>query len=163
MPVTRLFFKYWLPIVIWMLVIFSASGDRESFERSSRIIGPILHWLMPNLPAHRVNQIVTLARKGAHLTEYAVLAILFWRATRPLVKTEAKVWNWKLAFASVAFVALYAGTDEFHQTLVPGRQGSVRDVLIDTTGAIGGMIFLWLLWKWRYGRQSKVELPASSS
>lgn len=117
---------------------------------------------MPNLPRERVNQVVTLARKGAHLTEYAVLAILFWRAVRPFLKSNPQEWNWKLAFASVAFVALYAATDEFHQTLVPGRQGSPRDVLIDTTGAIGGMIFLWLIWKWR-SKRSSAELPKTSA
>jgi VanZ family protein len=156
-----LFFKYWLPIVIWMCIIFSASGDRDSFQRSSRIIGPFLHWLMPNLPAKRVNQVVTLARKGAHLTEYAILAILFWRAVRPFVKTDAHVWNWKLAGAAVGFVALYAATDEYHQTFVPGRGPSIHDVVIDTAGAMGGMALLWLIWKWR-SKRAKVELPASS-
>ena len=65
-------------------------------------------------------------RKLAHAAEYAVLGALLARA---------------LASASTAVVAgvLYAVTDELHQTLVPGRQGSVRDVVIDAAGVVAGV------------------------
>lgn len=160
-PKARYFLKNWLPILIWMLVIFSASADRESVRHSSRIIGPLLHWLLPNLSAHHIDQTVTVARKCAHLTEYAILAILFWRAARPLTRSNREIWNWKLAGASILFVTLYAATDEFHQRFVPGRGPSLHDVVIDTIGAAGGIFFLWLIWKWRFKR-SGAEVPKTS-
>ncbi len=36
----------------------------------------------------------------------------------------------------------YAVTDEVHQAFVPGRQGAVRDVLIDAVGVLIGVYVL---------------------
>ena len=44
----------------------------------------------------------------------------------------------------ILIVILYASTDEFHQLFVPGREGTFRDVLIDTSGAIIAIIFICL-------------------
>jgi VanZ family protein len=145
----RVFLKYWLLPLIWMVVIFSASGDSHSFQHSSRILGPLLNWLFPNLAQDKVDAIVTGVRKCAHLTEYAVLAFLFWRALRRPVKRDPRSWSWRQAGAAVLLVAVYASTDEFHQRFVPSRDASVRDVLIDTTGAILGMLLLRAIWQWR--------------
>ena len=73
---------YWLPVAIWMWVIFTASGDSASVQHSSRIIEPILHWFFPHLSQHATDTIVYGVRKCAHLTEYAVLSLLVWRALR---------------------------------------------------------------------------------
>ncbi|HLP75870.1 MAG TPA: VanZ family protein [Candidatus Paceibacterota bacterium] len=160
----RSFFKYWLPVVLWMILIFSASGDRQSFQRSSRIVGPLLHWMFPNMSEANVDHAVTAARKCAHLTEYAILAILFWRAIRQPAKADPRPWSPKLAAAAVLFVALYASTDEYHQTFVPSREGCVRDVLIDTSGAAIGMFLLWRFWTRRKrSSTSKINPPDSSS
>jgi VanZ family protein len=90
----RVFLKYWLPVLIWMALIFSASSDTRSFTRSSRILAPLLHWLFPQMPADTVNLIVLIARKGAHVTEYAVLALLLWRAMRQPVKNDSRPPAW---------------------------------------------------------------------
>ena len=150
-PVSKFlsFLKYWLPAIIWMVVIFSASGDKKSFQHSSRIIGPILHWLFPNLSEDAVNTTVTAVRKCAHLTEYAILAFLFWRALRKAVRNDPRPWSWREAAIAVLLVAIYASSDEFHQRFVPSRDASVRDVLLDTLGAIGGMIAVRLVWRQR--------------
>jgi VanZ family protein len=68
-------------------------------------------------------------RKIAHTAEYAVLGALLVRATR-------RPW------LAVALGALYAVSDELHQTFVPGRMGSPIDVAIDTVGVACG-VFLW--------------------
>ena len=93
--------------------------------------------------------VVTAARKCAHLTEYAVLALLFWRIWRKPVRRELRPWNWRTAGAALLAAALYAGTDEFHQTFVPTREGCFRDVCIDTLGAAAGLMLLWLWGRWR--------------
>jgi VanZ family protein len=52
--------------------------------------------------------------------------------------------------AEALWVAVfYAATDEFHQTFVPSREGCVRDVMIDSTGAIVGLLALWWFGRWR--------------
>ena len=139
----RLILKYWVPVLLWLIVIFSASSDPHSFARSSRLLGPLLHWLFPHMTEPTRNELVTLARKCAHLTEYAVLALLFWRALRKPFRGDTRQWSWTQALWSVLFVAVYAATDEFHQLFVPGRGASVHDVVIDTVGACLGMLVLW--------------------
>jgi len=67
-------------------------------------------------------------RKLAHAAEYAVLGVLLMRATG----------RGGLAFA---LGALYAVSDEVHQTFVPGRLGAPLDVAIDVLGVACGVVF----------------------
>src|SRR4051794_32027695 len=128
-----------------MVIIFSASSDSKSMEHSSRILEPLIHWLAPGLSKHAVSEIVFLIRKCAHLTEYAILALLFWRALRKPMPSDSRPWRWREAGFPILFVALYAASDEIHQVFVPNREGRIADVMIDTTGAIIGMFLLWLI------------------
>lgn len=85
---------------------------------------------------------IFLARKGAHLTEYAVLSLLFWRGIRKSSNHDTPHWSWEQSGRAVLYVALFAATDELHQLFVPGRDASVRDVIIDTIGGILGILVL---------------------
>jgi len=145
----RTFLIYWLPVVVWMWLIFTASGDSASFQHSSHIIGRFLHWLFPHLSPPVTDEIVFLVRKCAHLTEYAVLALLLWRELRQPVRRDPRPWNWSQARLAVLIVMLYAATDEFHQSFVPSRDAAVHDVLIDTVGGLIGILLLWALGRWR--------------
>ncbi len=145
----RVFLKYWLPIVLWAVLIFAASGDRQSSQRSSRIIGPLVRWMFPQMAEENVNDIVTGVRKCAHVTEYAILAWLLWRALRKPVRRDSRPWNWKLALVAWACAVLFAASDEFHQAFVPNREATVRDVMIDATGAALALGAIWALGRWR--------------
>lgn len=73
-----------------------------------------------------------LLRKLAHVGEYAVLSGLLFRAL------TASGFKTKRALATAALVSLfYAATDEWHQTFVPGREGTLRDVGVDALGVVG--------------------------
>jgi len=148
-PKLRVFARYWLPILLWLALIFAASNDRQSAERSSRIIGPLIHWLFPQLPEATVKDVVTVVRKWAHVTEYAVLTWLFWRAVRKPVRNDPRPWNWREAGIVMACVVLFAIGDEIHQSFVPSRQASHWDVLIDLTGALLGLLAIWVFGRWR--------------
>ena len=137
--------RYWLPLLIWMALIFSASADAQSSEHTSRILGPLLRWLWPDISPGRIEDARTLVRKTAHLTEFAILAWLWWRALRRPVRRDPRPWSWPAAWLALAAVALYAASDEFHQSFVPNRTASVRDVCIDTLGGAAGLALLWLL------------------
>ena len=146
----RPFFKYWLPVLIWMALIFSASSDVNSFAHSSRIIAPLLHWLFPQMPDDTMYFIVLLVRKCAHLTEYAVFALLLWRALRKPMKNDPRPWSWREARLALLIVALYAASDEFHQSFVQARTALVSDVFVDTAGGAAGLLALWA-----FGRRRK--------
>jgi VanZ family protein len=100
----------WLPVVLWAGVIFAFS----SVPHLSTGLGT---W-------------DTILRKAAHITEYAVLGALLYRAFR------------REAPALAAGIA-YAASDELHQHFVRGRHASPVDVAIDALGLTIGM-FVWL-------------------
>jgi VanZ family protein len=86
---------------------------------------------------------LVFVRKCAHLTEYAVLALLLWRALHKPPGPGVARWRWPVAGLVLALVALYAASDEFHQTFVPSREGCVTDVVLDTIGGALGLLCLW--------------------
>ena len=82
--------------------------------------------------------ILVVVRKCAHVIEYTVLALLLWRALRSVPTLHAKS---LMVFGAVLMgCALFAASDEFHQTFVKSRTPSVRDVLLDVGGALVGLL-----------------------
>jgi len=149
MRISRQTLLDWLPPLLWMAVIFSASNDAGSAQHSSRLFEPLMHWLFPWMTQTRVDEIHYLLRKCGHLSEFAVLAMLMWRAIRHATPNPPHGWRWSQAALALLFVTLYAASDEFHQTFVPGRTGQVSDVFIDASGAAIGLGLLWLAGKLR--------------
>jgi VanZ family protein len=145
----RLLLKYWLPVLIWMTLIFSASADSHSYERTSLLFEPFLHWLFPQMSEAHVKAIHLLFRKSGHVTEYAVLALLLWRAIRRPVKKDPRPWIWPEAGLALAIVFLFAASDEFHQIFVSTRTALVSDVIIDTVGGAAALFALWIFGRWR--------------
>jgi len=139
--------KFWLPPLIWIGVIFCASGDTGSSQHSSTLFAPLMHWLFPHMAPGRIEAIHYLFRKGAHLTEFAVLAVLIWQALRHSPRTELRPWRWAEAGLALGLVLLFAASDELHQAWVPGRTGQISDVMIDLSGGAIGLGLLWLAGK----------------
>jgi VanZ family protein len=132
------FLKYWLPLLIWLVVIFVNSSSAMSAEHTSRHIVPVLLWLKPDMSPQAIWIIVVLARKCAHVIEYAVLALLIWRALLSVQLLRAKT---LMVFgAALLGSALFAASDEFHQTFVQSRTPSVHDVFLDVAGALIGLL-----------------------
>lgn len=140
----RSFVKFWLPVILWLALIFFASGDELSSQHTSRFLGPLIHWFFPSLPPDTLETIVYYIRKTGHVTEYGVLALLFWRALRKPIKHDQRPWSWSLARLVLLLAALYAASDEFHQSFVPSREARLHDVVIDTCGATAALLLLWL-------------------
>ena len=126
------------------MIIFSASSDRQSFQHSSRIIGPLLRWLFPGISAETEDQLVFICRKGAHALEYALLGVLAWLALRSL-QLQPRTWSRSDGIKALIILFVYAVTDEIHQAFVPSRQGAAVDVLIDTVGGAAGLFLVWLM------------------
>jgi VanZ family protein len=139
----RVFLKYWLPVLIWMTVIFSFSSDSHSEQHSSRYFEPFLRWLFPQMPQEEIERFHYGFRKCCHLAEYAVLALLVWRAVHA-TKNNLPPWSWPKVGGTLLIVFLYAASDEFHQIFVPTRTPRVMDVLIDTAGGMIGLLGLWI-------------------
>ena len=115
-----------------MIFISVGSTDLLSAEHTSRFIGPFLRWFSPDVSDSMIASVQLVVRKCAHLTEYAILAALLFRALRMF---------------GVAFIAAaaYAALDEFHQSFVSSRTASPWDVAIDCLGAMIGLMLYRLL------------------
>lgn len=126
----------WLPSLLWMGFIFFLSHQEagSSSALSSGITQTVLNILSSALPFlnPETDFFHFLVRKGAHFTAYLILALLLVYAMKPRdLKSYARVF---------LLCALYAMSDEFHQTFVPGRSGEIRDVLLDSAGALTGIL-----------------------
>lgn len=107
----------------------------ESSQKSAGVMDvlePFLIWIGLSTEVWHV-----LIRKAAHMTEFAILAIL-WSAGLRKEGNMAERFGWVLLIC-----LLTALTDETIQLFVPGRSGELRDVWIDLTGALIGNVFFW--------------------
>jgi VanZ family protein len=138
--------KAWVAAILWLVVITIESTAQLSARNTGRILYPLLHFLFGmNLQRFQIWHFYI--RKTGHVIGYGTLSILLfraWRATLPAL-TNGK---WKLRWASIAILgtALVASLDEWHQTYIPSRTGSVRDVVLDTCAGIAAqvLVFLWI-------------------
>jgi VanZ family protein len=131
------FLKYWLPVLIWLGIIFVGSTNVLSAEQTSRFLVPFLRWLRPEISDDTLAQIHLFVRKLGHVSEYAIFAMLLWRALRSGANLRMKMSI--LFFSAWIVCALFAASDEFHQSFVPSRTPSLRDAIIDICGATIGL------------------------
>ena len=141
------------PLVAWAVLIFIGSSNLLSAEHTS-IVLPIIKWLFPSASPQFLSTTHFLIRKAGHLTEYAILASLAARAFRNSGKQFLRRnWFWLSLLLAIG----YSLSDEFHQSFVPSRTSSIYDCMIDTVGALIGLVIVW----WRTRRIKKKEtLPA---
>lgn len=102
----RKIFSRWLPVALWMVVIFFFSSR-------------------PDLPGSRIDWVDFIFKKSAHVTEFAVLTLLAYRA-----------FGRRSPDYAVLFAITYAFSDEIHQFFTPGRGALLTDVAIDSIGII---------------------------
>jgi VanZ family protein len=134
----RHFLRYWLPLLIWVGVIFLGSTDLMSAEHTSRFIVPFLRWLKPDISAETLASIHFMLRKCAHVGEYAVLGLLLLRAATLMTNFKRSI---PIRYLSVLGVCLLvAVTDEFHQSFVSSRGASATDVMVNSVGSIVGLL-----------------------
>ena len=140
----------YLPLILWLILISFASTDGFSAMNTSRIIGPVLLWLFPNTTPATLAVIHFSVRKAAHFGEYAVLGLL---AARAFSKSSHLLLQHHWFLAALSLIVVYALLDEYHQSFVPSRTGSVYDSLIDSLGGLAALI-LFSRWKRRQNQSS---------
>lgn len=129
------------PVVVWLGAIFFFSTGVMAASNTSRIIGPLTKWMFPSISEGALANVHFAVRKAAHFTEYAFLAFLAARAfAGSSIVFLRRYW---FAFA-VGLVAAYSLSDEFHQTFVASRTGSIYDSMIDTAGGLFGAVVFGL-------------------
>ena len=138
----------WLPAIVMAMIIFGFS--KQDGEESSGLSYKAADIILTvcdkagiidcneNNRESMIEAVQFPIRKAAHMTEYAILAFLLYKTfihkQNPLIK-------------SFIFTALYACSDEFHQLFISGRAGQIRDVCIDSTGALIMLLIIYFILK----------------
>ena len=138
---TALLFSVLTSVAIFL---FSAQNGEKSGSSSDGLTEKILHIFgveKEDEADERYQEVVisvgSVLRKMAHFTEY----FIFGAALCGFFSTFG--WKWYgTGGISLAVCALYAASDELHQYFVPGRCASVWDVLLDSTGALCGIVLV---------------------
>ncbi|MFH0739191.1 MAG: VanZ family protein [Candidatus Omnitrophota bacterium] len=114
-----LFIKYWLPVIIYAIIIFSISS----------------------IPGKAIPPIFKYQDVVFHFVEYAFLSVLLNRALKAVFIPDVKIRRFCWVFI---LCLLYALGDELHQLFVPHRVASLYDIATDGLGAlVADIIYLW--------------------
>jgi len=124
-----------LPPLGWTVVVAWLSTSAWGGHGTARLLLALARLALPDVGLEDVAALHAALRKAAHVAEYAVLAGLWRRALLPASPRRA-------AWGALALCVLTASLDEGHQAVVPGRTGSVLDVLLDTAGAVAALAVL---------------------
>ena len=148
----------WLPSAIWLAVIATESTNLGSSDHTGQILYPIFHFLFEMDPA-RFAVWHALLRKTGHFVGYFTLSVLLfrsWRASFPRLSTR-----WCLQWGTLAFLctALVATLDEWHQSFLPSRTGTFRDVILDSSAGLVAQIALFAILQRQSLRTKRSQLP----
>ena len=127
------FLNLWLPVLLWMGVIFIGSSIGGFPQVGGDTSDAIVH-------------------RTAHLIEFAMLGWLVLRAL-----SDGQLPDRRAFVVALIVVTLYGASDEFHQRFTPGRSSELSAVLFD---AAGGLIGLWV-WRWKTRRSARQRVSES--
>lgn len=122
-------------ILGWMALIFSFSHQPPSISDAQS--GGVTALFQPLFPGVDSDALTHSIRKIAHFTLYAVLGGLLVWTLFPFTR--------RAPLYATFISPIYALSDEFHQSFIPGRSAELTDVLIDTAGAATGALILLVL------------------
>jgi VanZ family protein len=136
---------HWIPALIGILVIVGESTATMSAENTSRWLLPLWLKLFGPISPDRWAVVHHYIRKTGHFVGYGMVSLGFFDAWR--VTLERHWTEWRVRFRNSAGLAvlstvLLASWDEWHQSFIPGRTSSVRDVGIDFCGAVAAQLVL---------------------
>ncbi len=129
----------WLLVIVWMIVIFIFSSQPgDASEETSQFVIYIFNLLGLDLYGFFGTLAQFIVRKCAHFTVYLILYMLLHNAVKESFSFK------KALCVSMIGTFLYACSDEFHQSFVPGRGPAMRDVMIDSAGALLGLSIIYI-------------------
>ena len=129
-------------LLIMAFIFFQSALPGELSGAESSFIVDLITRIL-DIDAETVSFIV---RKLAHFTEYLILGIFLALDTRDIAdRRHEETGSAFIWFIPFCIGTLYAATDEFHQSFVPGRSCELRDVMIDSAGVAVGVLILILM------------------
>ncbi len=139
--------RAWVPALLWLAVIAWESTPLASSENTGHLFLAVARFFDPHITLGQLQLLNELGRKAGHCLGYGVLSLLMlraWWATLimpgsaprlPSWKAMVQSWSARAAMVALLSAVVVAGLDEWHQTLLPGRTGTIRDVALDSMAA----------------------------
>lgn len=157
----RKLLKTWIATILWLGLILAESTNYGSAENTSRFLYPVLHFLLGVSPA-QFPEWQHIIRKTGHFVGYFTLSWLLFRSWRATFPFPGVTWTIQWARISFFMTALVASLDEWHQSYLPSRTGTLHDVLLDSTAALVAQILLFAIL--RSGRREQIysQTPAEN-
>jgi VanZ family protein len=144
--------KTWIAAILWLGLILAESTNYASAENTGRFLYPLLHFLLgvgrDQFPVWQF-----FIRKTGHFVGYFTLSLLLFRSWRATFPFPGNRWTIQWARISLFMTALVASLDEWHQTYIPSRTGTLHDVLLDSTAALVAQILLFTILRSRQQEQ----------
>jgi VanZ family protein len=150
------------PVAGWLGVIAVGSSSAAAHGRMTGwAIAQLSRWFpglaLDSAACTQLSTVLLDLRKPAHLLEYAVLALLVYRAATMLAPGSRR----RSLAAAIVCCGLVGALDEFHQSFDPTRTGAVRDVLVDVLGGALGLACAAEVRRWRERRRRSCPPPSS--
>jgi VanZ family protein len=136
--------RAWWPAFVWIGLISFESTPFFSAQKTSFWLYTLWTRLFGHVDFYQVFIFNHYLRKTGHVVGYGMLSLLLlrgWRATF----AHAPALFWRTAFLSWLGTVLVASMDEWHQSYLPSRAGSWRDVVLDS---VAGLVFLIVSYFW---------------
>ncbi len=130
----------WLPLFVGIAIISLFSTDSFSNDNTGSIIEAVLKAILGRSFSEEVFDLIHyMIRKSSHVSEYAILSGLWYRAVNPGLRG----WSRKAAITACTLSIIYAALDEFHQAFTSNREGRPLDVMIDAAGVLAAIAIIW--------------------
>lgn len=133
---------YWAPPILWGLAILGMAGNVGSWKNTNFLLQWLLSWFVVPKPA-QLNMINYYMRKTGHALAYGCMYFLWFRAFRK----QAGYRPWRACFWSLGFCLLFASMDEGCQWFYNSRGASIRDVMLDMSGASLAALITAAVWR----------------
>ena len=142
----RSIWRAWLPALCWLGIIACESTGAFSAQNTGRFLFPVFHFFF-GLDPVQFKTWHFILRKTGHVIGYGTLSVLLFRAWRGTLQVSGSPgWAWVWTVDAILMTALVASLDEWHQTFLPSRTGTVRDVVLDSAAGVAAQIvvYAWL-------------------
>ncbi|MEH7276104.1 VanZ family protein [Neobacillus vireti] len=145
--------KWWLvAALVWMVSIFIVTqlpyftGKNTAHVIQKVVVTEQQKFSIPPATTTKIVELNLLIRKSTHVIVFGILALILYKSF--------ETYRWSYMFSWVITV-LYAITDEWHQSFMPGRVAAYQDVLFDSFGAF---VVLLVLFQIRNKREKRMAL-----
>ena len=136
--------RAWWPAVVWICLIAFESTDFFSSEHTGSMLYTLLTRLFGQIDFYKFLVFHHYLRKTGHFVGYGMLSLLLLRGWRASVGRVPELLL-RAVLLSWLGTAIVAGLDEWHQTYIPSRTGTIWDVALDT---VAGVAFLVVAYFW---------------